>query len=102
MSVVTFKITCPCCDTILVVDKITGEILERREPLVEKPSGDRFADALQAQKDHSEKLNGLFDKSLSGLKEKDTERQNLFEESLKKTREEGIDDYKPIRDIDLD
>jgi len=98
----TFKLTCPCCDTILVVNKVTGEILEYRKPLVENPSGDRFADALRAQKDHSEKLNSLFDESISGLKEKDTERQNLFEESLKKTREEGIDDYKPIRDIDLD
>ena len=102
MPSVTFKITCPCCNTILVVDKVTGEILERREPLVENPSGDRFADALRAQKDHSKKVSTLFDKSLSGLKEKDTERQNLFEESLKKTREEGIGDYKPIRDIDLD
>jgi len=48
MSVVTFKITCPCCDTILVINKVTGEILEHRKPLVENPSGDRFADALQA------------------------------------------------------
>ncbi len=101
-AIITYKVTCPCCNTILVVDKVTGEVLEHREPLVENPSGDRFADALQAQKDHSEKINSLFDKSLSGLKEKDTDRQTLFEESLKKTREEGIGDYKPIRDIDLD
>jgi len=98
----TFKITCPCCNTILIIDKVTGEILERRDPLVEKPSGDRFADALQAQKEHSKKISTLFEKSISEVKGKNTERQNLFEESLKKTREEGIDDYKPIRDIDLD
>ena len=98
----TYKITCPCCDSILVINKVTGEILEHRKPLVENPSGDRFADALRAQKEHSEKAKTLFDESLSDLKSKETERQNLFEESLKKTREEGIDDYKPIRDIDLD
>ena len=102
MSVVTVKITCPCCNSILVIDKITGDVLEHREPLVENPSGDRFADALRAQKDHSKKIKTLFEKSISEVKDKDADRQNLFEESLKKTREEGIGDYKPIRDIDLD
>ena len=98
----TYNITCPCCNTILVINKITGEILEQRDPLVDNPSGDRFADAFRSQKEHSEKLGSLFDESISGVKEKETERRKLFEESLKKTREEGIEDYKPIRDIDLD
>jgi len=101
-AVITYKVKCPCCETILVIDKVTGEILEHRAPLVENPSGDRFADALSAQKDRSKKLNNLFDESLSGVKEKETERQSIFEESLKKARDEGPNDDKPIRDIDLD
>ena len=101
-AISTYNITCPCCNTILVINKVTGEILEHREPLVDNPSGDRFADAFRAQKEHSEKLDSLFDESISGIKEKETDRRKLFEESLKKTREEGIDDCKPIRDIDLD
>ncbi|RLD11874.1 MAG: hypothetical protein DRI44_02505 [Chlamydiae bacterium] len=101
-AIQTYKITCPCCNTILVINKVTGEIVEERKPLVDKPSGDRFTDALRAQKEHSEKLDSLFDNSLSGIKEKEANRRDLFEKSLKKTLEEGIDNYKPIRDIDLD
>jgi len=101
-AVNTYNITCPCCNTILVINKITGKILEQRKPLVDNPSDDRFADAFRAQKEHSEKLGSLFDESFSELKEKESERRDFFEESLKKTREEGIDDCKPIRDIDLD
>jgi len=101
-SIKTYNIKCPCCDTILVIDRVTGKILEERKPLVDKPSGDRFTDALRSQKEHSKKLDSLFNESISKVKEKETELQDFFEESLKKTREEGLDDFKPIRDIDLD
>ncbi len=98
----TYNITCPCCQTILVVNRDTGKILEERKPLVDDPSGDRFADAMRARKEHADKMKTLFDKSLSSVAEKDEERRSVFEESLKKAREEGADDYRPIRDIDLD
>lgn len=96
----TLNITCPCCDTILIVDKDNGKILEQRKPLVEKSSGDRFKDALQAQKDHSKKLSGLFSESISNVSKNEKERQELFEDSLKKARKEKIE--KPLKDIDLD
>ena len=96
----TLNITCPCCDTILVVNKDTGEVLEERKPLVKNSSGDRFKDALQAEKDHSEKLSSLFSESISNVSKKDKERQQLFEDSLNKARTEKIE--KPLKDIDLD
>ena len=96
----TLNITCPCCDTILVVNKDTGEIIEERKPLVEKSSGDRFKDALQAQKNHSEKLSELFSESISNVSKNEKERQQLFEDSLKEARKEKIE--KPLKDIDLD
>jgi hypothetical protein len=101
-AVRTMNITCPECKTILVVNKDTGAILEVRTPLVDDPSGDRFADALQAHKQHNTKLKTLFTKSLSGLSEQEQERRSVFEESLKKARAEGVDDERPLRDIDLD
>jgi len=96
----TLNITCPCCDTILVVNKDTGKILEERKPLVEKSSGDRFIDALQAQKDHSNKLSNLFSESISNVSKNEKERQQLFEDSLKEARKEKIE--KPLKDIELD
>jgi hypothetical protein len=102
-AVRTFNITCPECNTILVVNRDTGAILEVRAPLVENPSGDRFTDAMEAHKQHSEKLKGLFSHSISDVSKQEQERRSVFEESLKKAREEGVDDEdRPLRDIDLD
>jgi hypothetical protein len=101
-AVRTMNITCPGCQTILVVNKDTGTILEVRAPLVDNPSGDRFADALQAHKDHKDKLKGLFSESVAGVSEQEKERRAIFEESLKKARQEGVSDEPELRDIDLD
>ncbi len=99
---VTFEVKCPCCETILIVNRATGEIVDVRKPLVEDSSGDRFTDALRAEKEHAKKIENLFDDTLADIERKKEERQKLFQENLKKTREEGIGDYNPIRDIDLD
>ena len=96
----TINVTCPGCKTILVVNRDTGAILETRKPLVENPSGDRFADALRAHKEHEKKLGSLFTESVAGLSKKEQERQRLFEESLKQAREKG-DTEPEVRDIDL-
>ena len=99
-TVRTINVTCPDCKVILVVNRDTGAVLEVRKPLVENPSGDRFADALRAQKEHDKKIKSLFKESFSGLAKKEEERRRQFEESLEKVRESG--DAEPeLRDIDL-
>jgi hypothetical protein len=98
----TFNITCPECDTILVINRDTGDIVEVRKPLVEDSSGDRFTDALRAHKEHTEKLGSIFKDSISDVSRQEEERRKVFKESLEKAREEGVDDYKELRDIDLD
>jgi len=98
----TLSVTCPGCKTILIVNKDTGAVIEERAPLVDDPSGDRFADALRAHKEHTSKLNSLFKESISDVSRKDEERRKSFKESLDKARKEDVGDYKEIRDIDLD
>jgi len=98
----TVNVTCPECNTILVINRDTGEIFEVRKPLVDDPSGDRFADALRAHKEHSEKLGSIFEDSIAGVSRQEEERRKLFKESLEKAKEEGGEDYREIRDIDLD
>ena len=98
----TVNVTCPGCKTILVVNRDTGDIFEVRKPLVDDPSGDRFTDALRAHKEHSEKLGSIFENSIADVSRKDKERQQLFKESLEKAKEDGGEDYREIRDIDLD
>jgi hypothetical protein len=98
----TITITCPECKTILVVNRDTGEIFEVRKPLVDDPSGDRFADALRAHKEHTDKLGSIFENSIADVSRQDEERRKLFKESLEKVQDDDIDDLKEIRDIDLD
>ncbi len=98
----TINVTCPGCNTILVVNSETGEITEVRAPLVEQPSGDRFADALRAHKEHTRKVAGLFADSVAGVAKKEDERRALFEEKLKQAREQGLEEGAPLKDIDLD
>lgn len=98
----TINVTCPSCQTILVVNRDTGEVVEERKPLVENPSGDRFADALRAQGERSKKLTAAFTESLSSAAQKEEERRKLFEETLKKAREDKSGKPAELRDIDLD
>ena len=96
----TLSITCPSCKTILIVNKDTGAVIEERKPLVENSSGDRFSDALQAQREHGKKMSAMFTESLSSYSRKEAERRELFEEALKKAKESG-DETPEVRDIDL-
>lgn len=98
----TIQVTCPCCKTILVVNQETGEIVEERKPLVEKSSGDRLADALRAHAEHRKKVAGLFAESIAGVSKKEEERRALFEEKLRRVREEGVEEGTELKDIDLD
>lgn len=98
----TLQVTCPECNCILVVNKEDGSVVEVRKPLVEESSGDRFTDAMNAAHQHSKKMKDIFATRLTEHAQKEKERDSLFHESLKKAQEEGLDDSRELRDIDLD
>ena len=95
-----FKVTCPDCKTILIIDAKSGEIIEKRRPIIEDSTGDRLKDAFLKAKKREEEADVLFQKA----KEKDRERKakidNIFKESVEKAREED-DGSKPTREMDL-
>jgi hypothetical protein len=45
-----YNIPCPCCQTVLIVDRRTGEVVEERRPIIENSTGDRYEDALKKVK----------------------------------------------------
>ena len=50
------KITCPDCGVILVVDRISGKVIEARKPIGEQSTGDRFTDAFTKVKKDKERI----------------------------------------------
>ena len=92
-------ITCPCCKAKLTVDPELAVVLSHEPPPKGPPSVDLddTAAMLQKQADAREEK---FRKSVEAEKKKEEVFDRLFEEGLKKAKDQPIE--KPIRDFDLD
>lgn len=95
------KVICPKCKTVLIVDRITGEIIDVREELVADSTGDRFQDALKKIKHDRAEAEELFAKSQEAEKNKSKTLDDLFKKSLDQVKKEGPIE-KPLKKIDLD
>ena len=95
------KITCPCCKTILIVDK-KGKILEERRPILEESTGDRFEDAFKKVKGAKDLAEAKFREAQQKEKDKMSRLESLFNEGMKKAQESGEPPQRPHRDMDLD
>ena len=96
-----FEIKCPKCKVTLIVDRITGKLLETREPLVAESTGDRFQDALKKVKVSPFDAEKIFEKSKEAEKHKQKDLDDLFKKSLDQAKKEGPAG-KQLRDIDLE
>ena len=97
----TIKVTCPCCKTILIVDRKEGKILEERRPILEESSGDRFQDAMKKVRGQKEFIESKVRDTKKRMQDRKAKLDKIFEEELKKAKEEGLPE-KPLRPIDLD
>ncbi len=95
------KMVCPVCKSILIIDRFTGKIVETRKPLVNKPSGDRFEDAMKKYSGSKKETEEKFKKSQKEEKNKAKHLDKLFQKGLDKVKKSGKIE-KEIRDIDLD
>jgi len=96
-----FKIECPKCKVVVIVDRITGEVLETREPLVAESTGDRFGDALKKVKIDRQEAEEKFRQAREAEKNRKQDLDQLFRKSMEQAKKEGPPE-KPIRNIDLD
>ena len=97
----TFKVTCPGCKYVLVIDKKSGNIVETRKPILEESSGDRFKDAFEKVRHSHELAEEKFRSAREKEKSKFEKLDALFSEKLKEVREKG-DDGPPESPFDLD
>ena len=91
------ELTCPCCQSKLVVDVNLGRIISHKEPEREKPELRDASNILAAEAARRE---ALFEQSFHAEKTRGDALSKRFEEALKQASTEPI--TKPTRDFDLD
>lgn len=93
-----FEVTCPCCQSTLVIDQGLQRVVRHVEPeRADKPKLDEAERILAEEKARRE---SLFEKSMLAEQTRGDALAKRFEEALKQAREEPI--TKPTRDFDLD
>ena len=90
-------ITCPCCQTRLLVDAATGVVL--REDRKKRPKKS-FDEALAAEKARRLQRDDAFGKALTSQKNQQALLDRKFEEAIKKAGDEP--DEKPPHPFDWD
>ncbi len=92
-----FEINCPCCGALLVVDRLSGEILlHKAKEIKTAQSLESMVSGLEAQKSEAARR---FDKQLESQKD----RSRILEEKFKEALERADKSDKPyINPMDLD
>lgn len=94
----SLEITCPCCETLIVVSQATGEILLHK--LKEKKSSrslEEMVSDIDRQKSDRERL---FEKGLEGQKNRKDILEARFREAMQRVDKD--DDGPRINPLDLD
>jgi len=99
----TSKLTlrCPECDSDLVVDAATGEVLSHRAPKRVPGGGHDFDDLLAGLDTERTRAEQVFEREKAAMKDRDRLLDEKFREAMKRAEEEP-DDQPPLRPFDLD
>jgi len=92
------EITCPCCNSTLVVDLNLGRVVGHKE--VENPDKPELDNAHRIVAEQAARREAAFQHSVESEKTRGDALSKRFEEALKQAREEPI--TKPTRDFDLE
>ncbi|MBI3402522.1 MAG: hypothetical protein HY048_13970 [Acidobacteria bacterium] len=92
------EVTCPCCQTTLVVDTNLGRVVSHAEPdRGNKPELSNAHGILAAEAARRE---AIFQQSVDAEKGRGDALSKRFDEALKQAKQEPVS--KPMRDFDLD
>src|SRR5688500_7423107 len=97
----TLSVTCPCCQSILIVERKTGAVLEERKPILEESTGDRYEDALKKVRQRPGQANEKFNKFQSEQDAKKARLNALFDERLKEINDSG-EDIEKVNPLEMD
>lgn len=94
------KLTCPCCQATLVVDRETLHILYTTEHRP-KAGGASFEQSLQELKDKEKQKSSRFQQAVTEAKQRQALLGKKFEE-LRKQAESRPDERPPLRPFDFE
>jgi hypothetical protein len=92
------EVTCPCCQTTLVVDTNLGRVVSHKEP--ERGDKPELSEAQRILAEQAARREAIFQQSVDAEKTRGDALSKRFEEALRQAREEPV--TKPTRDFDLD
>ena len=92
------EVTCPCCNTTLVIDLNLGRVISHREP--ESANKPELSDAQQILAAEEARRESIFQQSVHEEKNRGDALARRFEEALRQAHTEPV--TKPTRDFDLD
>lgn len=92
------EVTCPCCQSTLVVDLNLGRVVSHVEP--DRGNKPELNDAQRILAEEAARREAIFQQSVDAEKTRGDALSRRFEEALKQAREEPI--TRPARDFDLD
>jgi hypothetical protein len=92
------EVTCPCCQSVLVVDVNLGRIVSHHEP--ERGNKPELSEAQRILAEEAARREAMFQQSVSNERTRGDALSRRFEEALRQANQEPI--AKPRRDFDLD
>jgi hypothetical protein len=92
------EVTCPCCQSTLVIDANLGRVVSHNEP--ERGNKPELNDAQRILAEEAARREAMFQQSVNAEKTRGDALSRRFEEALKQAKQEPI--TRPERDFDLD
>ena len=92
------EITCPCCQTTLIIDVNLGRVVSQKEP--ERGNKPELDEAQKILAEEAARREAMFQQSVESEKHRGDALSRRFQEALKRARDEPV--TKPTRDFDLD
>jgi hypothetical protein len=94
-------VRCPDCETELVIDGETGEVISHRTPKKPPAGGKDFESLMRGLDESKARAEALFEQEKAALKDRQRLLDEKFEEALRRAEEEPAD-VPPPRPFDLD
>jgi hypothetical protein len=92
------EVTCPCCQTTLVIDTNLGRVVSHAEP--DRGNKPELNDAHSILAKEAQRREAIFQQSVDNEKTRGDALSKRFDEALKQAKQEPV--IKPMRDFDLD
>jgi hypothetical protein len=99
----TRKLTvrCPDCNSDLVIDATTGQVLSHRKAKQPIAGGKDFDALLKGLDEDKERAEDIFQREVAAMKDRDRLLEEKFREAMRRAEEEP-DEGPPRRPFDLD